>query len=136
MQIALEILKSVSSETKWRPKPLKEKDTRWLTNGRSAESILHGFYIQDACDAPFWVLLAKHLVYIYKQSDWRVLHLNCFADWMLNPRMIFGLWMEAEAVKYFEVHYNFHASTGELDSRPSFRSLDLWFEITDHSFPW
>ena len=55
---------------------------------------------------------------------------------MLKPEMIFGLWMEEEAVKHFEAHYGFHASTGELATRPGFRALDVFFEITDHSFPW
>ena len=91
MRIAKEILKSVSNETRWRPKPMKEKDTRWLTNGRSAESILHGYYIQDSEGTPFWVILAKRLTHIFPQSDWRVLHLNAFIDWMLKPKMIFGL---------------------------------------------
>ena len=99
---------------------MKEKDTRWLTNGRSAESILHGYYIQDEDGFSVWVLLAKCLVHIYNQSDWAALRLNAFVDWMLKSEIIFGLWIEAEAVKYFELHCFFHTSTGELASRSGF----------------
>ena len=53
MQITTEILTSVSDKITWCPKPMKEKDTRWLTNERSAESILHGYYIQDTDGTPF-----------------------------------------------------------------------------------
>ena len=52
MQIATEILISVSDKIAWRPKPMKEKATQWLTNRRSTESILHGYYIQDTDGTP------------------------------------------------------------------------------------
>ena len=54
----------------------------------------------------------------------------------MKPEMIFGLWVEAEAVTYFEAHYTFHASTSKLANHPDFCAIDLFFEITDHTFPW
>ena len=43
--------------------------------------------------------------------------------------------MEAEAVECFEEHYFWHAQCGELSDRPGFCALELFFEITDHAFP-
>ena len=51
------------------------------------------------------------------------------------PEMIFGLWVEAEVVQYFEWHYHWHALCGEFADRPGFRTLELFFEIVDHAFP-
>ena len=77
-------------------------------------------------------------MYIYnKQSDWKIERLDLFIKWMMMPEMIAGLWLEAEAVEYFESHYYaFHAIPGELCERPGFRELELFFEIVDHAFPW
>ena len=44
--------------------PMKEKDSRWLTNGRAAKHVLMGYYITDEDGTPFWVLLAIRLIYI------------------------------------------------------------------------
>ena len=115
--------------------PMKEKDSRWLTNGRAAKHVLMGYYITDEDGTPFWVLLAIRLIYIYKDSDWRVKRLNAFCEWLCMPEMIFGLWVEAEVVEYFEWHYHWHAQCGELSDRPGFRTLELFFEIADHAFP-
>ena len=59
MKTALEILADISDviDTKFLT-PKKEKDSRWLTNGRAAENILKGYYIVDEEGTPFWVLLA------------------------------------------------------------------------------
>ena len=51
-----EILRNV--DTDFSPTPQRERDTRWLTNGRSAINILKGYYIQDENGTPFWILLA------------------------------------------------------------------------------
>ena len=116
---------------------MKEKDTRWLTNGRSGGSILIGCMIVDENGTCFWVLLAMRLRFIYsKRSDWKIERLDAFIQWMMMPEMIAGLWLEAEAVEYFEAHYAFHAMPGELCDRPGFRALELFFEIVDHAFPW
>ena len=134
MSIAREILGDIKD---WLPKPLKEKDTRWLTNGRSGASILVGYHIVDENGTCFWILLARRLRYIYsKRSDWKIERLDLFIKWMMMPEMIAGLWLEAEAVEYFESHYAFHAMPGELCERPGFRALELFFEIVDHAFPW
>ena len=85
--------------------------------------------------SPFWVLLAQRLIYIYKESDWRVKRLKAFIAWILMPEMIFGLWMEAEAVQCFLEHYFWHAQCGELADRPGFRSLEYIFEVLDHVMP-
>lgn len=135
MKIAKEIVSESVGKITWQPKPTKERDTRWLTNGRSAQNILTGYYIQDADGTPFWVLLAQRLIYIYKESDWRVKRLKAFIAWILMPEMIFGLWMEAEAVQCFMEHYFWHAQCGELADRPGFRSLEYIFEVLDHVMP-
>ena len=134
-KISLEILHSISKEITWRPKAVKERDTRWLTNGRAAFHILEGYYIQDEDGTPFWVLLAQRLIYIYKESDWRVERLKAFIEWMLMPEQVFGLWMECEASQCFEDFNNWQNSPGELADRPGFRALENFFEITDFTFP-
>ena len=121
---------------------MKEKDTRWLTNGRSGGSILVGYYIVDENGVCFWVLLAMRLRFIYsKRSDWKIERLDAFIEWMMMPEMIAGLWLEAEAVEYFEAHYAFHAMPGELCDQPGFRALELSLKLSTMPFrgcrkPW
>ena len=139
MRIANEILDKIEGTEQyktWKPSPKKERDTRWLTNGRNAEQILIGYYIQDENGTPFWVLLAERLALIKRDTEWQCEQLNTFIKWMMNPDMILGLWIEAEAVQYFEASYHFHARGGELCERPGFRCLELFRFITDHAFPW
>lgn len=133
MKIANEILDEI---TDWRPHPTLERDTRWLTNGRSAIDILKGYFIQDEDGTPFWVLLAQRLIYVKKESDWQVQRLTALIEWILMPEMIFSVWVEAEAVQYFEASYGFHAVGGQLSSRPGFRTLELFRFVVEHSFPW
>ena len=52
------------------------------------------------------------------------------------PEVIFGLWMEAEAVQFFEMHYQFHAECGALATRPGFRALEYARAVYDHFFVW
>ena len=81
------------------------------------------------------MLLAQRLITIYKDSDWRAERLSGFIVWMNSPAVIFGLWMEAEAVQSFELHYELHAGRGELSDVPNFRSLELYRPIMRQSFP-
>jgi len=137
MRTANEILDTIEdSSCKWVPKPMRERDTRWLTNGRAAENILVGYYIQDENGTPFWVLLCHRLMHIYTKSDFRYNRLKALAEQFLMPEMIFGLWVEAEVVKYFEESFGFHAGCGQIADSPGFRGLELFYEIFDHSFPW
>jgi hypothetical protein len=138
-RISNEILEGIdvdSSAKKWRPAPGNETDARWLKNGRNAEHILIGYSIQDENGTPFWVLLAQRFTFIKGESDWQCKQLHKFIEWMLSPEMILGLWVEVEAVQYFEASYSFHAKGGELCSRPGFRCLELFQFMTDHAFPW
>ena len=82
-KVSIEILSSVDPESNWLPAPAKERDTRWMSNARSAKIMLQGWYIQDENGTPFWVLLAQRLIHIYKDSDWRVERLHAFIEWML-----------------------------------------------------
>lgn len=134
-----EIVESILSslDTEWRPKePTKERDTRWRSNGIAALNILKGWYIQDENGTPFWVLLGQRLTYIYNESDWRIERIEAFIEMMLMPEVIFGLWMEAESVQFFDMHYKFHAMCGALANRPGFRALELYRAVCDHFFPW
>ena len=133
MKIAHEILDGIKE---FNPKPVRERDTRWLTNGRSAQNFLKGLFIQDQKGTSFWVLLAERLMEIYPNSDWRHGRLKEWIKWCLMPEIEFSMWVEAEAVEYFEAHYLFHAQNGELADRPGFRALELFYEIFDHAFPW
>ncbi len=74
-------------------KAFRERDTRWLTNGRAALHLLAGYYIRDENGTCYWVLLAQRLITIYKDSDWRAERLSAFIVWMNSPAVIFGLWM-------------------------------------------
>lgn len=133
MLVATEILEGL--DAKWLH-PLRERDTRWLTNGRNARNILIGYYIRDEHGTPFWVLLATRFIQMKTESHWQCQRLRAFIEWMLMPEMIFGLWVEAEAVEYFEESFRFHSQSGEIADRPGLRTLDLWREVMDKSFTW
>ena len=130
-----EILRSV--DTDFSPTPQRERDTCWLSNGCSAINILKGYYIQDENGTPFWILLAQRLTFIKKDSDWQVARLNALIEWLMMPEMIFSLWVEAKAVKYFEMSWAFHAMCGQLSQRrPGFRLLELFRFVVEHAFAW
>ena len=131
----MEILASVSRDCIWVPRPVRERDSRWLSNGRAVLHVLQGHYIQDANGTALWILLAQRLIHIYKEFDCRVVQLKAFVECMLMPKIIFGLWMEAEACQCFEDFNNWQSQPGELADKPGFRALELFFEITDHTFP-
>ena len=133
-QICDEILRDLNTD--FSPTPRRERDTRWLTNGRSAINILRGYYIQDENGTPFWILLAQRLTYIKKDSDWQVARLNAFIKWLMKPEMIFSVWVEAEVVLYFEVNFGFHAVGGQLCVRPGFRLLELFCHLINRAFKW
>ena len=45
----------------WIPKPTRELDTHWGSNGRACKNILEGLHIVNDRDNSFWVLLFKEL---------------------------------------------------------------------------
>jgi hypothetical protein len=67
---------------------------------------------------------------------WRLTALDEILTWMKMDTIIINLTMETELVDYFEVTAASHSSTGEISSRPGFRSFELHHLLFDYILPW
>ena len=132
MQKSKEILGSHAE--KWMPKPMREIDTRWGSNGRACENIIEGLYITNEDGHCFWVLLFKELASYY--NDWRVGRLDALISMFMMEELQVNCAFELESGMFFEIHYKFHGNNGELSSKSGLRTLDLFSELFDHAFPY
>ena len=116
------------------PKPMRELNQRWGSNGRASKNILEGFNIVNQDGVCFWVLLLRELQ--SQTEGWLVDRIGKTITLFFKEELIANLWLEYKSGLFFEVHYQFHATSGELCSRSGFRTLELAAEVIDHAFPY
>jgi hypothetical protein len=118
----------------WMPKPMREVNQRWDLNGRASKNILEGFNIVNQDGVCFWVLLLRELQ--SQAEGWLVDRIGKTITLFFKEELIANLWLEYKSGLFFEVHYQFHATSGELCSCSGFRTLELTTEVIDHAFPY
>jgi len=140
--LADKILKRNSDETSQDPKrrlkykirTFRERQQRWLINGRFAKIILEGHNLDlPLDDHGFWVTWAYE--YLPLVSGWKRTALEELITWFMMPEIIVGIQFEAELVDYFEVTYQWHANVGELCKKSGFRTMELHHLLFDHIMP-
>ena len=117
----------------WMPKPSRELDTRWGSNGKACKNILEGLHITNENGDSFWVLLFKELASF--QNDWRTGRLNELVTMVMMEELQVHCSLEYEAGRFFEAQHAWHAMPGELTERPGFRTLELAFSLLDQAIP-
>ena len=115
----------------------REREARWFVNGRYATNTLDLINTMAFEDEIEYNLLELWCLRMRESEDgWRLTALDEILTWMKMDTIIINLTMEAELVDYFEVTAAWHSSTGEISSRPGFRSLELHHLLFDYILPW
>lgn len=112
----------------------KQRDTRLLSNALAAIDFLTYHCVKDINGISFRVHLFRTLQYYC--SDWRYSRLEELIKQVMNPSLIFDMFVEAEASNFFFPQYEWHAKNGEFADRPGYRALELTWLYCDDAFPY
>lgn len=118
----------------WRPKPTKERDTRFGSNGEAWDNILGGFYVVNQEGVNFWVLLFMELRDYY--SDFRGPRSEHIVKMFMNESLIAGGHLENDAGDHFNQTYVWLNSPGELCEKNGFKILELASFLFDCPIPY
>jgi hypothetical protein len=102
-------------------KTCRERIQHWLVNGKFARFVLKyikDYKLDDGSGECLLQLWAEKMLESSKEWKATALDLEDILTWIQLDTILINLCFEAELVKYFEVTYNWHASPGELSTRP------------------